>query len=275
MTLPRPRTAEGAAALDRLLADPSGAVLAFDFDGTLAPIVPDPRDARAHPDVPAVLSRLSPLVRALVIVTGRPAAVAVEYGGFAGADGLSGLTVLGQYGRERWADGRLTVPEPPPGVAVARAELPGLLERLAVPAGTWIEDKQHALAVHTRRTSDPDGALELVRGPLTDLAARTGLTVEPGRMVVELRPPGMDKGVALTGFVAEHGATSLLYAGDDLGDLAAFDAVRDLRGRGVAGLTVCSGSDEVPELAGRADLVVDGPAGVVGLLAGLAAALEG
>ncbi|RCV54865.1 trehalose-phosphatase [Marinitenerispora sediminis] len=274
MTLPRPRTPEGAAALDRLLADPSGAVLAFDFDGTLAPIVPDPRDARAYPGAAAVLARLSPLVGGIAIVTGRPAAVAVEYGGFDGG-AVPGLTVLGQYGRERWADGRLTVPEPPPGVAAARAELPRLLERLAAPQGTWIEDKEHALAVHTRRTADPDGALDLLREPLAGLAGRAGLALEPGRMVIELRPPGMDKGVALTGLVAERGATSLLYAGDDLGDLAAFDAVRELRDTGVAGLTVCSGSDEVAELADRADLVVDGPAGVVGLLTELAAALGG
>ncbi|MBB6173834.1 trehalose 6-phosphate phosphatase [Nocardiopsis mwathae] len=271
MTVPRPHTAEGAAALDRLLAEPSTAVLAFDFDGTLAPIVADPRDARAYPGVTTELARLSPLVASVVIITGRPAGLAVEYGGL---DGVDGVVVLGQYGRERWEAGRLEAPEPPPGVRLVRDELPELLRRHDAPEGTWIEDKGHALAVHTRRTPAPEAALTLLRGPLTELAERAELTVEPGRMVIELRPPGMDKGAALTRFVTERGAASVLYAGDDLGDLAAFDAVAALRGAGVAGLTVCSGSDEVTALADRADLVVDGPPGVAALLGSLRAALE-
>ena len=84
----------------------------------------------------------------------------------------------------------------------------------------------------------------------------------------------MDKGVALADWVRETGATTVLYAGDDLGDLAAFAAVERLRSDGLAGLLVCSGSDEVAELADRADLVVDGPTGVVGLLAALADRLD-
>lgn len=272
MTTPRPRTADGSAALDRIHSEPGHALLAFDFDGTLAPIVPDPRDSRAHPGTVPVLRALADRVRAVAIVTGRPASVAVEQGGL---EAVPGITVLGQYGRERWEAGRLTAPEPPPGVAQARAELPGLLRRIGAPEGTWLEDKKHAMAVHTRRAADPDGALALLRAPLAELAERVGLTVEPGRMVIELRPPGVDKGAALTGLVRELGARSVLYAGDDLGDLAAFDAVERLRADGVAGLMLCSGSAEVTELAERADLVVDGPAGVVAFLEGLADALGG
>jgi trehalose 6-phosphate phosphatase len=83
----------------------------------------------------------------------------------------------------------------------------------------------------------------------------------------------MDKGVALLDFVRELGAAAVLYAGDDLGDLPAFTAVDELRSNGVPGLLVCSGSAEVTELAGRADVVVEGPAGVVALLSALAARL--
>src|SRR5690606_28091337 len=113
-------------------------------------------------------------------------------------------------------------------------------------------------------------AFEALRDPLSELAARHGLIVEPGRLVLELRPPGMDKGVALREYAREIGAGCVLYAGDDLGDLPAFSAVDTLRSDGVPGLLVCSGSDEVTELRERADLVVDGPAGVVGLLRALA-----
>jgi trehalose 6-phosphate phosphatase len=160
-------------------------------------------------------------------------------------------------------------------VAQARQELPGVLAAAQAPEGTWTEDKGDALAVHTRRTAQPGPALERLRGPLTALAERTGLAIEPGRMVIELRPPGSDKGEALTNLRTERNSSAVMYTGDDLGDRPAFQAVARMRGDGIAGLAVCSGSLEVAGLAALADLVVDGPAGVIDLLTSLAAALSG
>jgi len=276
MGIPEPTTPAGVAGLTPLGADPSHAVVALDFDGTLAPIVPDPDRARAHPGAVPALARLAPLMGAVVIITGRPAEVAVRYGGLDEVPGLEHLVVLGHYGAERWdaVTGQVRAPDIPPGIAAVRAELPGFLDRSGARPGTWVEDKGRALAVHTRRTEDPDTALEQLRGPLLALAERHGLVAEPGRMVLELRPPGADKGAALRDFAHECKARAVLYAGDDLGDLAAFGAVDKLRTEGVPGLLVCSatadGEAPVRELADRADLVVDGPAGVVALLDSLA-----
>ncbi|OLZ71473.1 trehalose-phosphatase [Streptomyces sp. IMTB 2501] len=274
--LPTPQTQPGRDGLAALLAKPTAAIVGLDFDGTLAPIVADPEQARAHPEAVPALAALAPKVASVAVITGRPAGVAVRYGGFAGVPGLEHLTVLGHYGAERWdaVTGTVTAPAPHPGVAAVRAELPGVLDRAGAWHGTWIEEKGRAVAVHTRRADDPQAAFDALRGPLTDLATRHGLIVEPGRMVLELRPPGMDKGVALSEYVRKTGAESVLYAGDDLGDLPAFDAVDELRSDGVPGLLVCSGSTEVTELAERADMVVDGPAGVVQLLRTLAAQLD-
>jgi trehalose 6-phosphate phosphatase len=266
--LPRPATAAGRAGLDALLADPKRALIATDFDGTLAPIVPDPQDARPHPEAVPLLAALATAVGTLAVITGRPAAEAVTLGGF-GA--VPGLVVLGHYGGERWQHGKLTVPAPSQAVQAAREALPGVLA--TAPAGTWTEDKSYALAVHTRRTADPEAALRALRGPLGDLAARLGLTIEPGRLVIELRPPGTDKGTALTGLASERAARSVLFCGDDLGDLPAFAAVRTLRTQGVPGCAVASASPESPQVAAAADLVVPGPDGIVALLAAIAANL--
>ncbi len=267
-----PVTPAGRDGLAALLEAPERAAVALDFDGTLAEIVADPERARAHPAAVAALAAIAPRLGAVTVLTGRPAAVAVRYGGFAGVPGLERLTVLGHYGAERWdaATGTVRAPEPHPGVAAAEAELPGVLDAAGAWRGTWTESKGRAVAVHTRRAADPQAAFDLLRGPLHELADRHGLIVEPGRYVLELRPPGMDKGVALAEYVRESRARSVLYAGDDLGDLAAFAAVDKLRTEGVPGLLVCSGSTEVTELADRADLVVDGPQGVVALLEALA-----
>jgi trehalose 6-phosphate phosphatase len=89
--------------------------------------------------------------------------------------------------------------------------------------------------------------------------------------VLELRPRGSDKGQALRALARERGARAVLFCGDDLGDLAAFAALRDLRAEGVPGCAVASRSPESPKVAAAADVVVEGPPGVVELLSSLAA----
>ena len=270
--MPAPGTEAGRAGLAALVRTPARALVAVDYDGTLAPIVADPAAARPQPGAIAALRQVASRAGTVAVITGRPARAAVEIGGL---DTVPGLIVLGLYGRERWEAGTLTAPPVPPGVAAAREQLPGVLAAAGAPEGTWTEDKSEALAVHTRRTAEPGPALERLRGPLTALAERTGLAVEPGRMVIELRPPGSDKGQTLTDLILERPVSSVMYCGDDLGDVPAFQAVARLRRDGIEGLAVCSGSAEVTALVELADLVVDGPDGVVRLLDALAAAMAG
>ena len=271
MTLPQPDTAAGQAGLDALLADPRHALVAADFDGTLAPIVARPQDARPYPGALPALTALAGAVGTVAVITGRPAADAVALGGL---ETVPGLVVLGHYGWQRWQDGELATTPAPPAVEQARAALPGVLRAAGAPDGTWVEDKEHAVAVHTRGTADPQAALDRLREPLGELAARLGLAAEPGRYVIELRPPGVDKGSALTGLASERAARSVLFCGDDLGDLPAFAAVRALRADGVPGCAVASASAESPQVAAAADLVVAGPEGVVELLTALAGRLR-
>jgi len=265
VTLPVPRTPAGRAGLDALLAAPERALVATDFDGTLAPIVADPADSRLAEGGLAVLRRLAAAVGTLAVVTGRPAATVVELGGL---DAVPGLVVEGQYGAERWRDGELTVPDPPPGLAAMRTELPALLA--GADPGVWVEDKGIALAVHTRRAADPDGALAALDVRLRELAARHGLDVHPGRAVLEIRSSSTDKGTVLRRLVEAARPGAVLFAGDDRGDLPAFEVVERLRADGVPGVTVGVRSAEAPEVADRADLAVDSPAGVLALFAAIA-----
>ncbi|MEZ5097123.1 MAG: trehalose-phosphatase [Nocardioides sp.] len=133
-----------------------------------------------------------------------------------------------------------------------------------------MEEKGIAVAVHTRRLPDQAGALARLTPVLTEAAAAHDLVLEPGRHVLEVRAAGMDKGMAVRALAEKVEARGFLFAGDDLGDLEAFAAVAGLRARGLATLLVCSGSEEETTLADRADLVVDGPDGVMALLGRLA-----
>jgi trehalose 6-phosphate phosphatase len=267
--LPVPQTEAGRAGLAALLAAPSQSLIAVDFDGTLAPIVADPAAARATPVAVAALRALAGLAGSVAVITGRPAE---EAAGLAGVTETPQVIVLGHYGRQRWERGILTSLPSPPGLALVRTELPAVLIRASADPATRVEDKGEALAVHTRRAADPVAELDRLREPLTELARRVGLVVEPGRLVIELRPPGADKGQALRGLALERKPEAILFCGDDLGDRPAFRAVRELRAAGTPGLTVCSGSAEVPDLAADADLVLSGPDEVAQLLASLAGA---
>jgi trehalose 6-phosphate phosphatase len=84
----------------------------------------------------------------------------------------------------------------------------------------------------------------------------------------------MHKGIALREAMEQYDGSGVVFVGDDLGDVEAFHAVEELRERGVPSLLVCSSSDEQEALAELADVVVGGPAGVVDLLEGLAAAAQ-
>ncbi|HEY3556465.1 MAG TPA: trehalose-phosphatase [Kribbella sp.] len=275
MNSPVIQTEAGHEGWNAIVSDPASAVIATDFDGVLSPLVEDPARSRPVEGALDALARLARSVGQVAIVTGRPALVATELSGVSGHPGLGRLVVLGHYGLERWeaTTGKVTSAPVPPGVATARDRLPGLLREVGVP-DAFVEDKDSSLAVHTRRLEDPAGAFELLRGPLTALAEETELRLEPGNLVLELRPPGIDKGVAIRSLLEPAGARSILYAGDDLGDLAAFRAIQAQREAGLAAVLLATRSSDATELIDAADVVVDDPTGVVTVLTALSDAIS-
>jgi len=257
------------AALVRAAAD---AVIGLDFDGTLSPIVEDPAAAHIHDEAADVLVALAEQVRAVAVITGRPARQALDLGGLESVGNAIGdagkeLFVFGQYGNERWSstNRRVISPRPPPGLASFLRELPRFLRRAGA-GDAHIEEKGLAVAVHTRRMPDPERAEDVLLPLLRDLAASHDLVVEPGRNVVEVRSPGMHKGVVVERLADEVDARAFCFVGDDLGDLEAFEAVATLGKQGWPTLLVCSASSEESALVPLSDLVVHGPDGVMAFL---------
>jgi trehalose 6-phosphate phosphatase len=234
----------------------------MDFDGTIADIVPRPDDARPRAEVVPLLHSLVGRYGQVGIVSGRP----VEF--LRAHLPVPGLSLVGQYGLERWAGNRIVEDprvEPYLGavadaVARADAELPGVL----------VERKGRiAMTLHWRTEQ---GRADEGRAWAERVAAESGLALYPTRMAVELRPPvGVDKGDAVAAVAGR--ARVAMFAGDDHGDLAAFDALADLERRREldAVVRVAVRSPEEPvELVARTDVGVAGPAGFVSLLVALA-----
>lgn len=253
------QTAVGRAFPAAAAGDPRKTLLAFDFDGTLAPIVPRAQDARMLPAARDALARLTMHGLAVAIISGRPVRTLLELMGEEGRAALGGATLFGHYGAERVdaATGRYAGPDPDPGVALARAELEQLADRFP---GSVVEDKGLSVAIHFRRAQAPDTAFASAGDAVREIAAGLGLTVEPGRLVWELRGPSVTKGDALRALVRELEPVNVAFAGDDLGDLPAFTALKATDAANAC--AVVSGSPEVPQLQSRADVLCQGPAGV-------------
>ncbi len=261
----------------RFIAAASRGAIGLDFDGTLSPIVDDPREAHIHPDATEVLLALAGRVRAVAVITGRPVRQVLELGDLEGlgrsfAGTGTDLHIFGQYGNERWSSDRPRIesPEPPEGLAAFEEDLPGTLERLDASAA-WVEDKGLAVAVHTRRLDGSQAAFDRLLPALRELAEEHGLSVEPGRNVIEVRGPGTDKGGAVATLVEELDLEAFCFTGDDLGDLDAFTELERCEGERMATLRVCSASEEEGALLEHADVVVHGPDGVLDMLRRVAA----
>jgi trehalose 6-phosphate phosphatase len=245
-----------------LAARPNVAAVLVDFDGSISAIVDDPAAAGVLPSARDALARLIGVVATVAVVSGRP----VEF--LARAIDVPGLILVGQYGLERMVDGRAVVdPRAEPyldAVASAADEVEHELPDLHVERKAGI-----AVTVHWRTSPEREShAVEVV----DRIARHHGLAVYPTKMAREVRPPvPADKGTAVEMLVDR--AANACFAGDDRGDLDAFAALARLEaaGRLDHAVRIAVGSAEAPpELIAQAELVVDGPGGLVSVLEELA-----
>jgi len=254
-------------ALQPVVESPASCALFVDFDGSLAPIVPDPASARVLPAARAALARVAPHLGRVAVVSGRTAEFLMA------AVDVGGVEHVGAYGLERVVGGVVVVDSraAPFLDAVAQAAR----EAHSAFPDLLVESKgEVAVTLHWR--SQPGRGTEVIEWAEA-AAARLGLDAPlRGRMAVELRPPvPVDKGTSVVDLA--RGMTTAVFAGDDAGDVPAFDALHVLVDAGVLahGVSIGVCSDESPAAINAADVVVDGPTGLAALLDELADALSG
>jgi trehalose 6-phosphate phosphatase len=250
-----PTTQPAASALDVLRRRAESAGILLDFDGSLSAIVDRPDLAVAAPGAAEALAALVRRYRVVAIVSGRRTDELVR------RLRVDGVSFFGFYGLQEAA----------PDIADA---VTPLVERAvgAVP-GARVEHKVSSLAVHYRQAAaDPTAARAALLPALEEVAAENGLAVLEGKMVLELVPAGRPrKAGAVARILGEYALEAALFAGDDIADLEAFDALDEARERGILVVKVAVASVEAPVLLlERADVVVDGPGELVELLRQLA-----
>jgi trehalose 6-phosphate phosphatase len=202
-----------------------GAALFLDLDGTLAPIAARPQDVGPDPRRSSLLTQLSEgLDGRLAVVSGRTLTDVdrILEGRVQAVAAVHGLV-------RRGADGRLDESAPHPALEGARQALAAVA---AADAGMLVEDKGLSATLHYRLA--PERA-QAARDAATRLADETGLVLQHGDMVVELRTPGPNKGDSVGAFMGTRpfaGATPV-FVGDDVTDEDGFAAAQALGGFGV------------------------------------------
>jgi trehalose 6-phosphate phosphatase len=189
-------------------------LLAFDFDGTLAPIVARPEAARIPPAVAQRLRRLAERLP-VAVVSGRAVADLRKRLGF------EPRFVVGNHGAEDEADAqaaqaRVRRLDP------LRQQLQSRRAALAA-AGVTVEDKGQSLALHYRLAPDRERARALIGELLA--GAGPGLEAFGGKMVENVVAAGSpDKARAVQQLVARSGTGHAFFAGDDVNDEPVFAA---------------------------------------------------
>ena len=199
--------------------------LFIDLDGTLAPIAERPQDVGPDPRRTSLLERLREgLHGRLAIVTGRTLADVdrILEGRAPCVAAVHGLVL-------RACDGTVQTPPPHPGLGAA---LDALREFAVRDSGLLVEDKGASVALHFRLAQRR--AAE-ARAVARRVDAETGLALQEGDMVEELRTPGPAKGDSIRAFMETAGFAGAhpVFAGDDATDEHGFQAVESLGGYGV------------------------------------------
>jgi trehalose 6-phosphate phosphatase len=239
--------------LDALTALAGSAGILLDVDGTLSPIVERPELAELAAGARPVLSRLVARFRLVAAISGR------TRDELEGLVDVEGVRLIGSYGLA-------------PGSVPAEL-ISAVLAAADEVEGAWMETKGATIAVHYRATPDADAAGRMLAERLRSLAVPARMALVPGKYVVELVPAGLPlKEGAVERIIHDEGLLAALYAGDDLADLLAFEALDRARadGRLEHAVKVAVLGAETPDaLIAAADIVVDGPVEMVELLATL------
>jgi trehalose-phosphatase len=196
-------------------------LLAFDFDGTLAPICDDPADVRLGRAATALLAEASGMERTVVaIVSGR------DVDDLAARTGVHGAYLVGSHGLEIRAPGNVAIRDAPPLSSRPPADLVAAIEA----ASLRLEWKKHAVALHWRGVLS--GEVEPLAGRFREWGEGEGLDLIDGRQVLEARMHGGGKEGALRWLAGATAAGRVVYAGDDLTDFGALRFASE-RGRGL------------------------------------------
>ena len=206
---------------------PGETSLFLDFDGTLVVLANQPDEVVVSPRLKSLLSLVAArLSGRIAIVSGRSVAQLDQLLGATASE----LALVGSHGAEiRTTGAKIVAPERPPSLKDAEAVFKATF---AAKSGVIIEVKSLGVAIHYRLDPLAGEAAALAA---EDFCSRTGLELQKGKMMVEVRMPGYDKGSGIAALMstAPFQGHMPIFVGDDVTDEAGFAWCEASGGAGV------------------------------------------
>jgi trehalose 6-phosphate phosphatase len=215
-----------------------------DVDGTISEIAPTPDEAVVTESMRKELVKLNKKFQLIAVISGRSVLNAREM------VGVEGLLYVGNHGMEFLKNGQISM-DPSVEKYITQIKKTGQKLKngdLSQINGLTFEDKGICYSIHYRLASSPENAREKILTTLQDDPECKNLKISEGRRLVELKPPvNRDKGTILQSIIDQYNLKKIIYLGDDITDVDAFNKLKDLENEGkIEGASVLVCSSEIP-----------------------------
>ena len=217
-----------------------------DIDGTISKIVLDPYEATISQIMRATLKKLVNKFQLVGIITGRNVRNAEEM------LEVEGLLYIGSHGLEYLKDDEIYIePEVEEYLPLIQKVAQNIQteEELCNIKNILFQEKGLCFTVHYRKCEDPEGTRRKILDAINELEGLEKFKITEGRKVVEIRPKiGHDKGTILEKLLFENALEKIIYLGDDVTDVDAFNKLKELKEESkVNGAGIVVVSEEVPD----------------------------
>ncbi len=215
-----------------------------DIDGTISEIVPTPMEAVVKPEIKDIIEKIANKFEFTGVMTGRSIKNAMDM------MESKKLIYIGNHGLEQFKDGKIRIePEVEKYIPLIKKLAKSIQKQLVDYECILFQDKELSFTVHYRLCDDGEEIRKMALDAITSIKESRGLKIAEGRKVIEIRPPvGHDKGTILQKFIFDNNIKKIIYLGDDITDVDAFNKLNKLKNEGIVEtFSIVVNSKETPD----------------------------
>lgn len=215
-----------------------------DIDGTISEIVPTPMEAVVKPEIRDIVEEIANKFEFTGVMTGRSIKNAMDM------MKSKKIIYIGNHGLEQFKNGKIHIePEVEEYIPVIKKLAESIQKQLVNYECILFQDKELSFTVHYRLCNDGEEIRKRALDAITSIKESKDLKIAEGRKVIEIRPPiGHDKGTILQKFIFDNNIKKIIYLGDDITDVDAFNELNKLRNEGmIETFSIVVSSKETPD----------------------------
>ncbi|TET53628.1 MAG: trehalose-phosphatase [Actinobacteria bacterium] len=229
--------------------NPKKTGIATDFDGTISKIRQNQAEAIIDEQAKELLLKLSNCYRTVSIISGRPVKQLAQ------TVDIKGVFYIGNHGAEYLHNSHYQLLQEAIDVEPVIAKI--YSEQKNKYSEFDFDYKKYSLAIHYRRHKHPEEAEKKIK-ELLEKYLTPQLKIQKGRMVYDIGPKNINKGLAINRLVNKYELEYFLYVGDDRTDIDAFKQMKNLEAKGIRTIKIALLSKEAPKgLVENSDIQIE------------------